>query len=640
MCGIAGISHTKGKKIKSKILNSMRDTLSHRGPDGKGSFISKQGKVGLATRRLAIIDPTKDGSQPMSCAPKKGQQVAITYNGEVYNFKEIRKELSQKGYTFRSGTDTEVIMKSYIEWDKKCLQKFNGMFAFVIWDSRKKELFGARDHLGIKPFYYGKQNESFYFGSEIKAILAHPEFSKKLQKDNISQYLTFASTPPPKTLFENIKKLPPAQYIVVNQNNEIKTRKYWDPADSNSYEDINTEEEYIQKIRDILRDSIEKQMVSDVPFGCFLSGGVDSSTNATMMSQALGKPVETFSIGSTAHPDYNEFKYSRKIANMLGANTHERRVDFEDFLNFLPKYPKFADDPNGDQICFLIYYISELIRDNDVIVAQVGEGADELFAGYPNYRLAVNLYENIWKWVSRLPLLRNLPYGILHPLDYSKLDFSKDYARRLHERQEPFWGNAIAFNPTHKNKLLTKKYKETLQKSHEYKVVQEKYESIQSKDPQADFLKKMTYLEIKLRLPEILLMRVDKMSMSQSIEARVPFLDKRLVELALDIPQSLKLKNNTTKYMLKKAVEPILPEDIIYRKKQGFAGPVSEWFSQEDKMKKIKGKIFQSSLRERNLFDYEYIEELLKNHLESRIDNNFKIWNLLSLSLWHDEWFN
>ncbi len=638
MCGITGVYHfNNDEKTTKETVDKMRDTLAHRGPDGKGTFVSKDKKVGLGHRRLSIIDLSEKGAQPMT---DEKEEIQIVYNGEVYNFKEIRKDLKNLGYDFKSETDTEVIMKSYQEWGVDCVKKFNGMFAFAIWDKEKERIFTARDHVGIKPFYYSVENGTFLFGSEIKAVLANPGFEKRFAEENVSYYLTFASLPAPYTLFESVKKLPAAHWMIVDKNG-VQQKEYWNPLENNRYPKDESEEYYVNEIRRILKDSIEKQMVSDVPFGCFLSGGIDSSTNAALMSEALGEPVETFTIAARGYGEkYNELNYARKIVDMLGAKSHEITVNHDDLIKFLPKYAKYFDDPNGDQIDFLVYYISKLIKDSGVIVAQVGEGSDEIFAGYDSYILAVNLYNKIWKYAEKMPkFLKKIPHGILKLFSSPKFDFAKEYARRLKDEQKPYWGNAVPFAPTDKEKLLTKSYKEKLKKDHEYKEIESYYQDVTKIDPKADFLEKMMYLELKMRLPEVLLMRADKMAMAHSVETRVPFLDKRLVELAIRIPQSLKIKNGNGKRMLKKAVKEIIPDEIINREKKGFSGPMSEWLKKPETAKPLTDKIFNSKLRERDIINYDYVKKLIKNHQKGLVDNNFKIWNLISLSLWYDEWF-
>jgi len=650
MCGISGIFHFNNSRVvKESEVTKMRDTLIHRGPDDAGSYVSPDKKVGLGTRRLKIIDLSEAGHMPMSAEGTRDKRqetrdkVWITYNGEVYNFKVLRAELEKKGYRFHSRTDTEVILNAYIEYGFDCVKKFNGMFAFAIWDEKRKLLFAARDHIGIKPFYWAVQNGTFYFGSEIKAILAHPDFKKELDLPKISYYLTYGAMPAPYTLFKDIRKLPPAHTLIVRSDSKLEEKEYWSPLSREHHTNKkHNEEYYAEEIKKILKESIEAQMVSDVPFGCFLSGGIDSSVNAALMSRALGLPIETFSIGTNEHEKYNEFQYSRKAAELLKAKIHERVINRNDFIELLKGggYAYHADDPNADYVCVMVYYLSEFIKKSGVIVAQVGEGADELFAGYEPYKLVLSLHDRIWKNLERFPrFLKKIPYLATIPISSPRIDFHKEYLRRLGAGEEPFWGLAIGFTPTHKKYLLQKEFGKTLAQNHEYEIADKFYRTIRKLDPEADFLEQMTYLEIKNRLAELLLMRVDKMSMAHSIEARVPFLDYRLVELALHIPQSIKLKNQTTKYILKKAVRGIIPDDIIDRKKQGFGAPVEEWLRDKEKSKPFFEMIRNSKLKKLGIMNYEYIEKLFRSHQRTHTNNCFRIWTLLTLSVWYDYWF-
>ncbi|HDY73042.1 MAG TPA: asparagine synthase (glutamine-hydrolyzing) [Candidatus Jorgensenbacteria bacterium] len=644
MCGINGLYHfNNSKTIKEAELVKMRDTLIHRGPDDAGIYISSDKKIGLGTRRLKIIDLTAAGHMPMGiCSHNSKLSVWITYNGEIYNFQELRRDLEKRGHKFKSRTDTEVILKSYLEWGFNCVNKFNGMFAFAIWDENKKILFAARDHLGIKPFYYAVQDGAFYFGSEIKAILAHPDFKKELNEEGLSYYLTFSSVPAPFTMFKDIKKLPAAHYMII-KNGIIEEKEYWNPVSESllSYGvDSLTENDYIEQVKSLLRNSIKKQMVSDVPFGCFLSGGIDSSTNAALMSETLGHPVETFSIGSHFE-EYNEFQYSRKMAEFLGAKNHEIVIDENDLRHFLTKFAYHADDLNGDYVCFPMFYLAQLTRQKGVTVVQIGEGADEIFAGYGTYLTAFKLYQKWWRKLRRFPgPIRRGVWEINKLFTAPKFDFYKEYLRRLVFNQEPFWGLAIAFSDYQKEKLVTPEFKKKIPLSLSYSIVKNYYDEVTSIDPQADFLKKITYLEIKHRLPELLLARADKMTMAHSIEGRVPFLDRNLVELMLAAPTDLKFKNNEPKYILKKSVEGILPPEIIRRPKQGFSTPMNEWLKLSSPVsKEILGYISKSRIKERNILNYEYIEKMIASDRYQDNAHIFRLWNLITLSLWYDYWF-
>ena len=639
MCGIAGIYIVNNPlTVKEETLVSMRDSLISRGPDDKGLYISKDKKLGLGFRRLSIIDLSKKGNQPMS---NEDKSIYLVFNGEIYNFQELKEDLIIKGHHFKSRTDSEVIIHLYEEKREKCLEDLNGMFAFVIWDEKQKKLFAARDRIGIKPFYYYFKDGIFLFGSEIKAILKNPLVKREPDLEGISHYLTFASTPAPFTLFKDIKKLPAAHYLTLDNVGHLETKRYWSSIQNTEYripDAENKEEFYIQKIRSLLEDSIQKQMVSDVPFGCFLSGGIDSSTNAVLMSKAMGKPVETFSISYKDYPEFDEFKYSRKINELLKAKSHEARVGPEEFLDWIDKMADYSDDPNGDWVCFPVHYLAKMFKEDGVKMGQVGEGSDELFNGYDRDLVYFKFWKKFWRYLEKLPkFIKIIPYAISKLLPKHTATFPKELLRRLSYNKHLFYGGANAFTSYDKQFLLSASFKKQIPYDISDKVVEDIYQEIQN--IRLDFLQQSLYLELNLRLPELLLMRVDKMTSMNSIEARVPYLDHRLVELAFSIPQELKLKNNTTKYILKKAVEGIIPEEIIYRKKKGFGAPVSQWLRENEGVRnKIISIIKNSKIQKLNLFDYEYIDRLLKDHLLKKRDNSFKIWNLTTLSLWADHW--
>lgn len=642
MCGISGIYHYgSSKNIDEHTLTKMRDTLLHRGPDDAGNYISPDRKVGLGSRRLKIIDLTEAGHMPMK---SETRNIWITYNGEIYNFKELRSELQKRGYIFRSQTDTEVILASYLEYGYDCVKHFNGMFAFAIWDEKKHILFAARDHIGIKPFYYAVQNGTFYFGSEIKAILANPDFKKELDLHGLSLYFTFSATPAPHTLFKNVKKLKPAHYLLIKENGAIEEREYWNPLASKSKFQIsnskNAETYYVERVREILRDSIKKQMVSDVPFGCFLSGGIDSSTNAALMTEALGRPVETFSVGSN-YENYNEFSWSRKMAEFLKTKPHEAIVDEPHLREFLEILPRHLEDLNGDYICFPMYYLSKMTRQAGVIVIQVGEGSDEIFAGYGTYLKAANLYQNVWRPLLLLPtFISRTFYTILRAFPGNSLDFHREYLRRLSARQEPFWSLAVAFSDYQKERLLTEQFKRAVPLSVSYDFVNKEYDDARTRKPNIQYLNLISYLDVRHRLPELLLNRADKMTMAHSIEGRVPFLDTRLVELAINMPADVKTKNNETKYILKRAVSGIIPDDIIFRKKQGFSTPLNEWLNLTHPLaKEIINGIFSSRFKETGILNYDYVRDFVNANRYRDNAHIFRLWNLIILSRWYDYWF-
>jgi len=671
MCGITGIYHFKNSKtVDERTLVTMRDTLTHRGPDDAGVYLSPNRKVGFGTRRLKIIDLSDAGHMPMGASaqnskfparPAGGEirppsaslwrgrgnskfNVWITYNGEIYNFRELRSELEKKGYYFRSRSDTEVILASYLEYGVDCVKQFNGMFAFAIWDEEKRMLFAARDHLGVKPFYYAIRNGIFYFGSEIKAILAHPDFRKELAEEVIPHYLTFSTTPAPLTLFRGIKKLPAAHALTMDAAGVLREWEYWNPAPHLARgrgASPSTETEYIDEVRTLLRDSIRAQMVSDVPFGCFLSGGVDSSVNAALMSEALGKPVETFSVGTKGMANRNEFEYSRLVARKLGARSHEIEIDESHLTRFLADYAFHFDDPNGDPVSFPLFWLSRLAKDAGVTVIQIGEGSDELFAGYEQYLSARRLYKRWWQKLAVLPApLRRAAFLASAPFSGTRFEFGREFVRRLAAGEEPFWGTAVAFSELQKAELLNSSFDTRITPITSYPFVKRFYDEADRDMPDADFLARAAYIEVKHRLPEFLLARADRMTMAHSVEGRVPFLDHRLVELALAMPSAIKTKGNVTKYILKKAVAGIIPDEIINRKKRGFESPIGVWLrNTEGAGKTLADIIFNSKLKERGLLNYNYAGSLLAAHRRGTSDEGFRLWNLITLSLWYDWWF-
>lgn len=631
MCGICGIINFNNSDIDQNILIQMRDEMVHRGPDAEGIFISRSKKVGFGFRRLAIIDLSPSANQPMS-NPEKN--IWIIFNGEIYNHLEVRKELEKLGYTYRTKSDTETIIYAYEEYGIDFIHKLNGMFAIVIWDERKKIFIAYRDRIGKKPFYYTYQNGQFIFASEIKAILKHPDVKKELNFNALSDYLTFLIPPAPNTMFEGIKKLPAGHRLILTETGQLKIEEYYDVLNSENEIQVNDEEEIKRNIVTLLRQSIKDRMISDVPFGVFLSGGIDSSTNVALMSELMDRPVDTFSVGYKDFKEYNEFNYARKVAEIFKTNHHEILIDAKDALEFFPKLVYHQDEPIADPVCIPLYFVSKLARENGTIVVQVGEGSDEEFAGYPwmlrELRMSkINdiIFKNFPSFINKLLYTFN---SYLWSEEGKLLEL--DYIRRIKDRQEIYWGGAINFTIEHKKKLISSLTNNT------YQIVKSIYQKYHNKSKVDDTLRKMIYLEFKNRLPELLLMRCDKMSMATSIETRVPFLDYRLVEFSFKINSKVKIKNNITKYILKKSVEGIIPDEIIYRKKQGFAAPMNYWLRNE-LADFTKHYLLNSKIHKLNLFNKDFIKFLADSPLSGRYDFVQNTWNLLNLFMWYDYWF-
>ncbi|TAL70071.1 MAG: asparagine synthase (glutamine-hydrolyzing) [Bacteroidetes bacterium] len=633
MCGIAGIFEysVSDNQINDKILKSMSDVIQHRGPDSDGQWISEDYKCGLAFRRLAIIDLSEAANQPMLTADGK---FSIVFNGEVYNHLTIREELEKSGYKYKSRSDTETILYGYREYGTEILSKLLGMWGMAIWDNDKKELFIARDRIGIKPLYYTISNGRFIFGSEIKAILQHPSVKAELNLDELPNYLNYGMTGR-ESLFKNIKKLPPAHFLRINSKGEIHIERYWNPFNSEldptrmSFDDIQSE------VLRLLKQSIKDRMMSDVPFGVFLSGGVDSSLNVALMAELMNRPVDTFTVGFKELEKYNELDYARKIAGLYKTNHHEILIDSNDVFPVLEDLVWHEDEPNADPVCMPLYFLSKLTRDSGTIVIQVGEGSDEQYIGYKWMLRDYNFHNSFWKYFTHLPeFLRKTIYYSSKPVFQGLNQYlALDYLRRGTFNEELYWSGVPIFTPSHQNKLLNEEYYYLM--SNAWKYASNNYLEVEKLNGDSTYLQKMTFLELQHRLPELLLMRVDKIGMAHSIEARVPFLDHRLVEFVLSIPDKIKVPDKrNTKYILKKAVESILPHDIIYRQKQGFWAPVNEWLRNEWKSYAYS-EITNSELMKTGIFDNAFIDKIFKLHESGRKNLGLELYSLLMLNLWY-----
>ena len=638
MCGIAGIVSTGNviSSVSEDTLKKMSDIIVHRGPDSDGIWISDDRSCGLAFRRLSIIDLSSAGNQPMLSEDGK---FCIVFNGEIYNHQEIRQELISLGYKYHSKTDTETILNGYKEWGESIVDKISGMFSFAIWDSSKRELFAARDRVGKKPFYYSFNNGHFVFGSEIKSILLHPSVPKEFNEAELPNYLNWCMTSRRESLFKGIKKLSAGCSLKLKSNGEINIHRYWSPVSSfTSYNNL-SENEITNEILRLLRLSIKDRMMSDVPFGVFLSGGIDSSLNVALMAELMDRPVDTFTVGFKELEKYNELKYARIISDRYKTNHHEILIDEKDSFNVLQDLTWFEDEPNGDPVCIPLFFLSKLTRDSGTTVIQVGEGSDELFIGYPWMMREYKFYHSYWKWFVSLPQsVRKSIYNISSPFLKSTGKYGQlDYIRRGTFNNEQYWAGMPIFTPVQQESLLKKQFHKLINNTPEY--ISEVHQEALSQKPDMDYLQRIFYVELAQRLSEILLMRVDKIGMAHSIEARVPFLDYRLIEFVMSIPSQMKIPDQkTTKYLLKKAVAPILPNEIINRPKQGFWAPVNEWLKYQwydyayDKV--IGSKLINE------YFDTDYLSKLFKNHQSGKSNNGLKLFQLLELSLWYERFFN
>lgn len=662
MCGIAGIiSFSEGVSVKPSILTKMRDTMVHRGPDGASNWIAPHKKVGLAHRRLSILDLSNTAAQPMC---NEDETVWVTFNGEIYNHAPLRKELLDKGHTFKTHhSDTEVLVHGYEEWGiEGLLKRIEGDYGIGLWDENKGKLFLVRDRIGVKPLYFSLQNNVFLFASEIKAILAHPDVTRDVDPIAMYHYLSFLTTPAPFTMFKGIFKLPAGHYLEIDIKGNLKAAQYWDVTEKAGQfilpkaSEEEQEKYYISEIQGRLRDSVKKRMMSDVPFGVFLSGGVDSSTNVALMTQFMDRPVDTYTVGFQDHQHLNELEYANQISQEFQTNHHQILINEEDMKGYLGDLVHHQDEPIADWVCIPLYFVSKLTKDSGTTVIQVGEGSDEQFCGYASYMGYLDLYKKYWTPYQKLPqALQNLGsnlFGFAARFNPS-LEVYADIVERAAKNRDHFWSGATVFWDRMKRNLIASELKTTIPdkimncgllppsylEMDTFNVIQSFGKALNAKTNSHDILTRMIYNEFKLRLPELLLMRVDKVTMSKSLEARVPFLDHHLVELSMNIPMSLKVKGKEAKYLLKKAVEDLIPHNIIYRKKMGFGAPMSQWLKGEFGQH-VASSIMNSNLLKRGYFNKDYVKRLSRDHQEGRRDNSLYIWTLFNLTSWYDYWID
>lgn len=638
MCGICGVWEygAASTSVDNLLVRRMRDVMTHRGPDDAGELIFDEGRGGFGFRRLSIVDLSPAGNQPMrGCTDR----VWLVFNGEIYNHAALRKDLEQRGHKYSSHTDSETILHLYEERGLNFLDDLEGDFAIAIWDANREQLVLARDRAGVKPLYFLNHRGLFIFGSEIKAILEHPSVTADVNEEGLYHYLTFLTTPAPQTLFAGIQKLPAGHMLVIDRAGEVRAMQYWDalpPAESLDRSERDHEEEILR----LLRVSIKKRMMADVPFGVFLSGGVDSSANVALMSELMAQPVRTFTVGFRDAEELNELDSARAIAQRFRTDHHEVIIGREEMQSFLPELVFHQDEPIADPVCIPLYYVAKLARETGTIVVQVGEGADELFAGYDWFRTYLNIEERFWRHAERAPLAaRRVAAAVAQPIvgKTFKKRMSSELLRRLGANESLFWGGVSVFGETMKADLLSKEMRARSNDVDTHAIVKQYLDTIASQRPQSDYAARMSYLELKLRLPELLLMRVDKLTMATSVEARVPFLDHHLIEYAMGLPRELKVKGKTGKHILKRALESILPEDLLYQPKRGFGAPVREWFRGPGGDELIE-RLMNSPMRARNFFDYDYVARLVDEHRRQQNDWGFQLWALLNLTLWYERW--
>jgi asparagine synthase (glutamine-hydrolysing) len=649
MCGIAGYLNLTQSNfcIDPELLTRMQQAIAHRGPDGHETWVSADRQVGLIHRRLAIQDLSDAGKQPMQT---RDGSLIITFNGEIYNAPELRAELELLGYRYFSTSDTESILYAYQAWGIAGLNRLEGMFAFALYDIAKDEMYLVRDRIGIKPMYFSLQGGVLSFASEIKALWQLPWIKKETNPLGLYHYLTFMVTPAPMTLFKEVYKLPAGFYAKVDTQRNVSYHQWYDvlqPEVTYDPKDLANEQFCIEQIRTLLRQSIKSHTLSDVPYGVFLSGGIDSSLNTALMAEFTEK-VKTYNVSFSDGPEQSEVAWARKVSKLYNTEHHEIEISEKEAFEFFQKMVYHQDEPLADCVCIPLYYVSKLLRDSGTIVVQVGEGSDELFCGYSTYAKYLNWHQRYWQPGQRyMPAwARKGAYQIAKPFFAHRPNY-RDLMRNWADDRALFWGGATAFLESwkgdlwqgplqgHDDPVVAQIYPSMNQNYDSHSVVDYHLQQLYAADPHADFFKAMTYLELKQRLPELLLMRVDKMGMATSIEGRVPFLDRQMVEFAMQIPTSLKYRNGITKYILKKACEGILPDDVIYRPKMGFAAPIVRWFKHGSYFKPYLQDLLATKKQGiASMLNMPGMENLLLSNQQPGKDYSLQLWvaqNVLAL---------
>lgn len=620
MCGITGIIDLSGKsEIDRELLRKMNDTLVHRGPDGSG-FHFEPG-VGLGHRRLSIID-LEGGAQPMF---NEDGSVAVTFNGEIYDFADLMNELRRAGHTFRTHCDTEVIVHAWEEWEESSLDHLHGMFAFAIWDRNRETVFIARDRFGKKPLYYSMLNNGhLVFASELKALLVHPMVEREIEPTAVEDYMTFGYVPDPGTIFKTVRKLAPGHFLRLRRGDSlVSPKQYWDirfTGDAKYADEKQVCENLIEKFN----AATKRRMISDVPLGAFLSGGVDSSAVVTSMAEASATPVNTCSI-SFGDPAFNEAAYAKQVADRLQTNHRVEQVDTDDF-GLVDRIPEIYDEPFADSSAIPTFRVCELARKH-VTVALSGDGGDEIFAGYRRHRW--HMHEEALR--SRLPGgLRRGVFGLAGAL-YPKMDWAPRIFRAKSTLQAIARDSMDAYlhsvsilpNDLH-GKLFSPSFKRSLQ-GYTAKEVFVRHMNACDID---DELSRIQYLDIKTYLPGDILTKVDRASMANSLEVRAPILDTEFASWACTLPSSLKLQGRDGKYIFKKALEGRVSNNILYREKMGFGVPLASWF-RGPLRDTVRDRLLGENMRDANIFDMDFVERLLKQHLSGSRDHTPPIWAFL-----------
>ncbi len=606
MCGYVGFSDNINNK--EQILTNMMNTIIHRGPDSDGKYIDD--KVALGFRRLSIIDLSEVGSQPLF---NEDKSIVLVFNGEIYNYKELREDLIEKGHIFETHTDSEVLIHSYEEYGVKMLDNLRGMFSFTIWDKNNDKLFCARDFFGIKPLYYANMNGTFMFGSEIKSFLEHPNFNKELNQEILEHYLSFQYSPCEETFFKGVYKLPPAHYLIY-QNGNIEIKRYWQ-AEFNA-DNSHDLQYWTDEVEKIMKESVKYHKVSDVEVGSFLSSGIDSSYMA-----CLAQVDKTFTVGFDNN-QYNEISWAKEFSEHIKVKNISKVISAEEFWDNISQIQYFMDEPLADPAAIALYFVAKEASKN-VKVALSGEGADELFGGYNFYKEPLE-----FQGYNKIPLpIRRVIGGIASK--FPKVRGFNFLVRRSKELEERYIGNAFMFDEKEKDKLL----KNRVATKTPQDITKPFFDKVKNKDQ----VTKMQYLDIHLWMAYDILLKADKMSMANSLEVRVPFLDKEVMKIASLIPTEYRVHDGVTKLALRKAANKVIPQKTADKKKLGFPVPTRVWLK-EDKYYNIVKEYFTNDTA-KQFFNTEYLVKLLDQHRNNTYDNSRKIWTVFMFLKWYEEFF-
>jgi asparagine synthase (glutamine-hydrolysing) len=628
MCGIYGYL-SSNEPVDPLVLHKMGKVLRHRGPDDKGELVlvrdSGNVSVGLGHRRLSIIDLSSAGRQPLA---NENESVWITFNGEIYNFRELRRQLEADGHRFRSKSDAEVIVHLYEKMGIRCLEKLKGMFAFALWDDRKQSLFLARDRIGKKPLHYAAGNGFLIFGSEIKSILQHPQITREIELGSLSKYLTYEYVPAPATIFKSIKKVEPGHYIEY-QEGKLKASQYWDIPMEDYPVCSNTENEYVEELRELLKKQIQCRLLADVPVGLFLSGGIDSGL-VTALATTMDRNLECFSIGFQER-SFDESAYATQVARVLGARHQLKVFNSQQMLDLLPLLSEIIDEPLADPSIFPLFLLSKFASEKVKVVLS-GDGADELFAGYQTYQAhkLVSYYDFLPNAFKSLLMATAQALPVSHK--YLSLDFKiKQFLKGAGISSEiRFFIWRGAFTDREKKELLRQEVRSELENQSTYEDI---FRYI-NKSRLTKELERILYVSMKLYLQDNNLVTVDRASMANSLEVRSPLLDHEIVEFVSRLPMEYKLKGFKTKYLLKRAAEGILPKAIVHRRKKGFGVPLGRWLMGPLK-ETMLDLLSEQRITRQGFFNYRHIKMLIEEHLSNKRDNRELLWTLLVFQMWH-----